>query len=346
MSGVIEDIGNQEFGLNPGQYRAHQSGPNGGLFSMISSHHNGVQGIRNMGVLTEDAQRLIDSAVSRVGLERLVLIEDLLSLGLTFPVTDPMGVMEIYWDAHSEAEGVERTMSPDGQLFEGVPDVSGNRIPVYATMAGFRIGVRVLRASVRNGIPLDLSIVEQKTRRVNEGIEEAGFVGAGITVNGNTTPGIETAPGVQTFTFENNRAWDDVLKTGEGILADVQTAAAALDDINRPGPYYLYIPTDYNLVLNNDFKANSDKSIRMRLQELEFGGQNLVVRAAGKASANTVSLVQMTSDTIDLVNGQEPVAVPWGNNPWIQRVAILAFQVPRIKADSEGNTAIAVGTPS
>lgn len=316
--------------------------PHRGLASMYM-RCNSVAEMRNLAPLPKDAQELIDRAVVRVGLERLAITADFLAEGLTFPVANPMSVMEVYWESISRTGHAIRTMKPEARGERQLPDRSPNRIPIYVTIDDFSFNSRVLLASQRAGAPIDTTLVSDATRNVNESIEDAMINGVPFNVAGNDAPGLLNAPGVNTFTLTG--PWDTL--TGEQILQDILGMAGTLRAVRRFGPYNLYIPADYGNVLNEDFKTNSDKTVRTRLEELRYGGRGIRVREADMLPPDTVVMVQMTEDIADIITGQMPTVVSWEDGPgWQRFFAVLAFMVPRIKVDYDGGTGIVVGTPA
>lgn len=303
-----------------------------------------VAELRAMTPLQEDAQKVIDQAVVRVGLDRLTVAADIMAEGLTYPLADPLSVMEVQWETISKAGGAQRTMSPaargENQLVDRVP----HRIPIYVTTDDFFMGVRTVAASRRVGSPIDVTMVEEATRRVNEAIEDATINGAGVVVTGNPTPGLLTAPNVNPFTYAGSEAWDVVGHTGEEILTDVLGMIDLAQAVRKFGPYNLYVNTSYGNKLNEDFKANGDKSILMRLEEIVVGGRNLRVRVADLLPANRTLLVQMTSDVVDMITGQSPTLVSWESNDrftlyWM----VMAIIVPRVRSDYESQSGVVAG---
>lgn len=310
----------------------------GGSLSGVLSTVDSIGELRALNPLPKDAQELIDRAVVQVGLDRLSIAADVMAEGLTFNLPDPLSVMEVKWEAEAKIGHAIRTMKPEARGERQLPDRIVRSLPIYATIDDFSFNSRLLRASERAGSPIDTSMATQATRRVNESIEDSIINGAGFTVAGGEAPGVLSS--TSTFTIT-----DWTAATGEAILAEVLAGADVLRADRRFGPYNLYVPTSFGNALNEDFKANSDKTTRQRLQELEFGGRNLRVREADLLPDNTVVLMQMTSDVIDVVRGQAPTVVSWSDGPGFQRFfAVLAFMVPRVKQDYEGNYGIAVGT--
>lgn len=301
---------------------------------------------RAMAPLPKDAQELIDDAVVRVGLDRLVVVQDLISEGLVKPLPNWLGVPELYWEKVNKSGHAQRTMTPRTRGEGNLPDREGTRIPIYITMDNFDIGVRELRASQRAGASLETSGIEQATRRVNEAIEDAAING-GPTVGGNASPGLLNAPNVNTYTYVGNEKWDAAGKTGEEIVDDVVAMADTLRADRMYGPYNLYVSTTYGNHLNKNYTSSSsdfDITIRERLERMTFGGRNLRIREADQLEEDTTILVQMTSDVIDVVVGDEPMPVSWEDGPsWTFHHAIMACIVPRVKDTYDNQSGICVG---
>ena len=312
------------------------------------AHFESVADMRGLTPLPKDAQELVDNAVVEVGLERLTVVKSVIDAGLVYNLPNPMGVMELYSEKLNKAGHAIRTMIPGARGEYQNLDRTGHRVPIYATTDDFTLNVRALMASRRSGAPLDTSHIKQATRRVNESIEDAMIFGAtGLQVNGNTVPGILTAPNSNAITFVDGESWTHVNHSGEDILADVLSLVDALEADNKFGPYTLYVPTAYGNKLNEDFKSNSDKTIRKRLEELDVGGAKLKIVVADRFSDDTVALVQMTSDVVELIVGQQPTVVSWTDGPkWNHFFTVLAFAIPRVRDDYDGQSGIVVGTPT
>jgi hypothetical protein len=314
-----------------------------------------VETLRALSPLSQDAQRVIDTAVTRVGLDRLVIASDLMSAGLTYDLPNAMSVTELQWDNIPETGGAQRTMHPSARGEFQLPDRASARIPIYLTTDDFSMGIRTLLMSQRIGAPLDTTLAESATRRVNEAIEDSVINGATTTggaplqVNGGLVPGIINAPGITKTGFAGGEPWNVAGHTGDEVLADVLAMVAAQQANRFWGPYNLYIPTTYGLKLAEDFKTNVSGSIFARLQEpeMQFGGRPIAIRIADMMPTDKIAMVQMTSDVLDLVIGQEPTVVPWTSlDGFTLFWMVLAIVVPRIKVNSNGKTGIVVGSPS
>ena len=318
------------------------------LRAMAGSGELSVPALRALSPLSDKAQVLVDKAVVDVGLNRLIVAADIMAAGLVYPLTDPLSVTQVEWDTISKTGGAQRTMSPSARGENQLTDRKHNRVPIYLTTDDFNIGIRTLKMSQRVGQPIDTTLVGQATRRVNESIEDAVINGAGLTIGGYTAPGLLNAPNANTKAL--TIAWNDPTElaaytAGPKIFADVQSMIEKLQADKKYGPYNLYVGTSYGIALDSDYKANGDWTIRQRLEMIQAGGRNLVIRVADQMPADTVCLVQMTSDVVEIINGQPPTVIPWTSlDGFTLYWLVMAIMIPRVRSDYDGNSGICVGT--
>lgn len=303
-----------------------------------------VGAFRAASPLPKDAQELFDKAVVTVGRDRLVIVEDLLAEGLTYNLPNWLAVPTIYYERVGRAGHAQRTMVPKARGERQVQDRAGTTLPIYATWDDFSFGIRELLAAERVGSPLDTAMVEEATRNVNEAVEDQAINGAGFSVNGNSIPGLLTAPNANTQAYVGNEAWDNSGHTGEEILTDVLNMIDGLQADGYYGPYNLYVPTTYGSKLNQDYKSATSGTIRERLEVLEAGGRPIRIRVADQLPANRTALVQMTSNVLDVIVGQTPTNVSWEDGPgWERFFVVLACLIVRFKTDYDGGSGIILG---
>jgi hypothetical protein len=308
--------------------------------------HGSVAAFRAASPLPKNTQEVLDGAVLKVGRQRLGLVEDLLSMGLTYSLPNWLAIPSLYWERINDVGHAQRTMVPKARGERQVQDRDTAAIPIYCTWDDFSFNIRELMAGARVGAPLDTSMIEQATRNVNEAIEDAAING-GPTIAGLTTPGILNAPNANTDTFKDNEAWTAAAHDGQDIYEDVMGLIEKLQAVKRYGPYGLYLPTAYDNKLDSDYKANGDRTIRERLAEISVGGAPLRIRGLDYMPADTVVMFQMTSDVMDVIVGQTPSVVSWEDAPgWETNFVVLSCIVPRVRDDYEGASGIVIGTPS
>ena len=105
------------------------------------------------------------------------------------------------------------------------------------------------------------------------------------------------------------------------------------------GPWQLYIPTAYEVVLDDDYDATTPgKTIRERL--LSIAGIS-GIKVVDTLAANHVLLVQMTPDVVRLIQGFGLQNVQYQTEAgWITKFKVVTIQVPQIRSDQNGKSGI------
>lgn len=304
-------------------------------------------GFRALAPLPEHSQKVIDTAVVEVGMDRLTVARDILAMNLTYNLTDPLSITQLEWLASNKVGNSQRTMSPEVRQENFLPDLLANRLPIYLTTSGFELDIRTLRMSQRVGLPLDTANVASGTRAVNESIEDAVINGAttldgqDLQVAGYKAPGLVNAPNAATQNL-TLASWD-ATPVPATILAETMAMMAKLRANKKFGPYIMYVNTEVGAMMDNDYvTASPQNTIRERLLKLE--GLS-AIRTADLMPAAKVILVQMTKDVLDIVVGQRPTVIPWTSLSGMTfHNLIMAIMVPRIKWDYNLKSGICIGT--
>jgi hypothetical protein len=324
-------------------------------FRMLEQVMSG-DGFRAAAPLPDKAQVMIDKAVVEVGLQRLTFAADIMAEGLVYNLPDPLSVTQLEFSSRSRTGAAQRVMNPSARGEYKLPAILNSRLPIYLTMDQFMLDIRTLKVSERVGVPLDNTLVKDCTRSVNEAIEDAALNGAttldgqALVDAGYAAPGLLNAPNANTQALSVDWTAANVIgTTGPAILADVQAMIAKAAADKKHGPYNLYVGTNANIVLDGDFKANGDQTIRQRLENIQAGGRNLRIRAAdmfpGSATGVQAALVQMTDDVVQMVVGQAPTVIPWTSlDGFYVHNIVMAIMVPRFRSDYDGNSGVVIGS--
>lgn len=294
----------------------------------------------------DNANEVIESAVTSVQKKRLNLVAELIAANLVTPLPNWWSVPSLRRGNIGEGGSAHRTMVPDSRGERFVLQRGGVSWPIFCTWSNFSFSVRDLAIAERMGAPLDVSHTIEATYRVNESVEDQAW--NGLTDDQGNTMTIDemSAPGIlsSTTTFDYT-TWTDASMTGDAIVGKVMDAIELLR-LTHPGPYTLFVPGNYNKKLNSKYSTAYDTgTIRMALEELgPYGGRNLEVRLSDTAPDNRVVLVQMDRNAVDVVIGQQPVPVSWKDNAgyntyWV----VLACVIFRMFADANGKYGVAVG---
>lgn len=331
--------------FNPGVYQGFY----GALKQCQASGQPAIDAFRSLSPLPDTAQRIFDKALLEVALERLVIVKDLMSSRLVFDLPQWWSTSELYAEKGSQIGEAIEVMDPRSTSQNAIPDRVSYRIPVYLTMETFQLSSRLLDMSARVGTPLDVEIIKQKTRRVNERIEKSCISGSSLQSHGLTVPGMLNAPNANTYTFIGGEAWDDVAHTGLEIWQDYQAMVAKLQGDNQFGPYKLDVGTKYGNRLDDLYNdsaaaASTPLTIGERLQKSKSLQS---INIADRLPADSIVLHQATTDCIDLVVGQQPAVITWVEPPgWTINGAIIACIIPRVKSDYETQSGFCIGTRS
>lgn len=301
--------------------------------------------IQANGTLRRDEWKQLDDAVMEVARQRLGGIDDLISNGLTYNLGNALGTTVLEWhdvndplEAKVTMDGINRTAN-DGLEYQT------NYLPIPIIHVDYEINERLLAASRNMGNPMDTTLAEKAARRLNEKLEAMLFTditygfGAHDDRNRNKIYSYINFPDRDAVNL--SIPWDHSAITAAGILQDVQEMKAAAIASRHYGPYMLYVPTAYETVLDNDYTTTvngTTLTIGERIKKI----RNIKdIKVIDTLPADTVLLVQMTSDVVRLVRGMGVQNVQWKEEgQFITKYKVMTIQVPQIRSDQNGKTGI------
>ena len=318
----------------------------GSVAEKLIANNMDVSSLRTNAVLRKDEWEQLDTALITVARERLTAAADLMDRGLVFNIPNGMGTTIVQHETVSEMTEAQVSM-------DGVTKGENDRVlfslvstPLPIIHHDFQISARVLAASRTLGAALDTTQVEEAMRQVAETTESMvlnGYSGGDLLGFGSSSAqifGYTNRTDRNTFTISTD--WDADSITGSDILADVLGMISAAHSDRMFGPYILYVATNYWVKLQDDFKANSDKTILNRI--LEIAGIE-AVKPADKLSNDTVLLVQMVRSNVDMVVGMQPTTVEWESQGGMMMMfKVMSIMVPRVKLDHNGRSGIVHAT--
>lgn len=296
-----------------------------------------VQFVTNA-TLRYDEWRLLDEAIQGVVRERLVGFDDLRRNNLVRPLGNAMATTVLTHDILKDSMEANINMVPTAQRGGDRPTYDTGHTPIPIVDADFFFNDRVLQESRNRGNGIDVDGIEAATRRVNEKLEDMLFgATASLTYGGGTLHTYLSEPNINTV--ELTVHWDDSPKTAEDIKEDVLAMKQMSINDKHFGPWMLYVPTAYDTVLDEDYKSTSagmSQTIRERILQID-GIQGISV--VDRLPADTVLLVQMTSDVVQLIDGMPITPIEYMSDPWTHNYKVMTIQVPRIRYsyDSAGN---------
>lgn len=288
-------------------------------------------------MLRYDEWKDIDRKVIEISTQRLKAVGDLMGRGLTHNLGG-LGAVVALWQRSSDFSGADVSMDgmKDGE--EDKINYDYKTVPVPIVHKDFRVNLRHLEASRRMGEGVDTAMAQLAARVVAEKTEDMLLAGNSIQVDGGTVYGYTNHPdrGTATLTMQ----WTNPSKTGALILADVIGMITTAKTNRHYGPYVLYVPQNYEMVLEGDYAAGTadTRTVRQRLMMLEGISDIIVV---DRLTSHNVVLVQMTSDVVDMAVAQGVSTVQWQVQGGLQqRFKVMSVMVPRVKSDYDSRSGI------
>lgn len=290
------------------------------------------------GTLRPDEWKALDEAVIGVAEGRLGGIQDLISRGLTYDLGNGFGTTVLEGHTISDAHKAELSMDGltrsrnDRQVFKNF------YLPIPIIHVDYEINARVLAASRNMGNALDTTNAERAARKVAEKLESLLFIDTPYSYGGGTIYGYINYP--DRVKVSLGTAWDDVSVKGEDIVKKVLEMKQKSINSFHYGPWVLYIPTDYETKMDEDYDVSGASMQTTRERILKISGIN-EVKVIDTLPANNVLLVQMTRDVVRLVRGMGIQNVQWkSEGNMVTNYKVMTIQVPQIRSSSNGKTGI------
>ncbi len=293
----------------------------------------------NATTLRKDEWVRLDEEVIEAARERLVIVDDLISAGLTHDVGG-LGTMISEWETASEMTDAEISMDGETESNKDRQEFGLEGVPIPVVQKRFSIGERMLLASRQRGASLDVTQGTEAARAVARASEKLVFQGASVTANSAGRrygiPGLLNFSGRATLSISN---WALVGTTPEQILKELLQMVAKLEtEERRYGPFKVYIPGVYASRFREDFKANSDKTLMQRALEEETID---AIRISDALPAGNVVMIEMNKGVIDLAMASDLTTIQWqSGSGWTNNFQVFAAWAPRLKQDFDGHCGI------
>lgn len=288
--------------------------------------------------LRKDEWKILDDAIVMAAKERLRVVADLRSAGLTFNVPNGMSKTVLETETVSDITPATISMDPARQSEGDRPEYELTNLPLPVIHKDFYFNARQVATSRNSGASIDTTTAQLAARRVSEEAEKL-VIGSGGTVSygGGTIYGLTNHPHritSATFTSPTAGGWTPVTMVQE-ILAMRQ----ASEDAHHYGPWVLYNSPALDQYLDDDYSASKgDNTLRQRIQAIN-GIRD--VRTLDHLSGEQLVLVQQTSDVIRMVIGMDITTVQWETHGGMRlNFKVMAILVPQIRSDFNHNTGI------
>jgi hypothetical protein len=293
--------------------------------------------------LRKDDWKILDDAIVKVAKPRLKAVGDLRAAGLTYTIANGMGKTVLETETQSDIDPASVSMDGIRENANDRPVFELTNLPLPIIHKDFNFSARQLMASRNGGSPLDTTTAELAARRVAEEAEKlllgVSTVADQYAFGGGTIYGYTDYTNRLTRTITTPTGADG---QGATFLADVMAMRAQSVAAYHYGPWVLYVAPAWDQYLDDDFKANSDKTIRNRVKELEG---IMDIRTLDYLTNYDVVLVQMTSDVVREVIGMDMTTVQWDTvGGLLLNFKVMAILVPQLRADQNSNTGIVHGS--
>ena len=302
----------------------------------------------NNATLRRDEWKTLDDAVMNVARERLTGINDLREKGLVYNLNNAMGTTVLEW--HDVGDSMEADVTMDGVTRSkgDRPKFQHNYIPIPIIHVDYEINTRALAASRNMGNALDTTSAENAARRVAEKLEDMLFTDTNYSWGEKDSRTRNTIYSYVNFPDRGKAvitAWDGSSKTGKNIVEDVLAAKQQSINNYHYGPWTLYLPTNYETVIDADYDATTPgTTIRERI--LKISGIN-EIKVADHLADDNVLLVEMKTSTVRLINGIGLQNVEWQTEGrFITKYKVLTIQVPQIRSDQNRKCGIVHMAPA
>ncbi len=294
--------------------------------------------LRTCDTLRKDEWKAFDEALLAEGVIRIPTVAMLLSRGLSIPINNALGKTLFEYEKITDMEAA--VVSLDG-LPRGDSDrqeFSLSNIPVPIIHKDFDISIRTLAASRERGESLDTTQAGTAGRLCAEELENI-LINGGPQFGGSTIPGFTTESNRNTAAHGTNGVWSDYpTKSGANMVADVITMKSSLQGDRFYGPYGLILPPNYDTVIDNDFKTESDDTIRERLLRID-GLDEIVV--ADKMTNSEMVMFQMTRDVAAILDGEQLPTVQWDlSGGMAVAFKAMMIQVPLIRSTQASRSGV------
>lgn len=293
--------------------------------------------------LRKDEWIQIDATVLKIARERLRAVADLRASGLVYTIPNGMATSILQHETQSDINDARITMDPVAQGDNDRPVYELTSLPLPVIYKDFNFTARQIATSRNGNTPLDMTMVEQATRKVAEAAEKLllGTWGS-YAFGGGTIYGYTNYPNriTRTLTAPTDSAW-----TGSTLVGQVLAMRQDSVDAKYYGPWRLYLSTGWLKYIDDDYSSSKgDNTVRQRIQAIE-GIQS--VDTLDYLTGYQALLVQQSSDVVREVIGMDMTTVQWETHGgMLKHFKVMAIMVPQLRCDQNSNTGIVHGSSS
>lgn len=289
--------------------------------------------------LEKDEWKTLDTRLTRIAQQELVLVNDLLQAGLT--TDEDLATLVHEWQGTGEFTDADIDMAAETASSEDTSTFSLNGTPLPIVHKSFHIARRTLLASRRRGTALDTANQSKAARKVMEALDGMVANGWSGRLDGYSVYGYTNHPNRNLVSGSN---WSASTTTQTEIRNDILNLVEALENDNY-GPegtgYWAYFGrTAYQQMRRVDTATDQERSTLERLND-EFGDMVDIRRSDALAPGEGVML-KPTEDVVQLANASDIQNVEWTSEDGFKlHMKVMASMTPILKADDAGQMGLA-----
>lgn len=290
--------------------------------------------------LRKDEWKKMDAAVLKASRLRMRGVADLKKRGCTYDLGNAMATMVFEYERVSQLGRAHITMDGEVQGQRDRLTFDVGYLPIPIIFQDYSFNARVLANIRARGSNLDTTTAEEASATVAEELEYILFQGGSSFEYGQ---GI--LYGYTDYPDRNTGNFTDWLESGADPVEDCRDLKQQLIGQRFFGPYVMYIPTEYETILDRDYiTGQPSKTMRQRI--LEIGGIE-EINVCDHLAAGTLLMVNMTPNVVRMVGGMPITSLEWKEGAGMRSYfKVMTIDVPQIRSDKSGRCGVSHWTKS
>lgn len=282
----------------------------------------------------------IDSAVRDVSRQRLRLVNDLRSRGLTKTINNPMGRSLFEFQNRSDVTPAEVSFDGIKRTLRDRPHLDLNGIPLPLITKDTSFTMREILISRSQGDGVDVDSIRLMTEQCAIVAEQMLTGAVSYTMGGYSLYGYMTHPDALTkvLTAATAAGW-----TGSTLVDEILDMIVALKAASHFGKYLVYYAPYWYKYMSRDFsQAKGSNTLMDRIKAIPDIED---VIEADYLTGKTIVVVKMDANTVREVIGFDFVPVQWSEEGGMEQfIKIMGMLLPNLRSDFNGNMGLNLGT--
>ena len=291
--------------------------------------------------LRKDEWIALDDVVLKAAQQRLNAVADLRAAGLQYNIPNGMGKTVLQYQNQSDISAASVSMDGLNQSDSDRPEYDLINLPLPIIHKDFRFSAREVLASRNGNSPLDTTVAELAARKVAEEAENLLLgVSDSYAYGGGTIYGYTNFPSRLTKTMTAPSSSNHATTVQEVLAMKTQS-----QDAKHFGPWFCYCSTSWDQYMDEDYsQSKGDITLRDRIGQIEGIDRP---KTLDFLPANTLLLVQKSSDVVREVIGMDITTVQWEAKGGMElNFKVMGIMIPQLRKDFAGNTGIVHGSYS